>query len=219
MNNPNSKELVNQLRKLADSLEDDHLDRVASQFECDGEVLRQFSWDLNEAAGGQWNLWVQSSPATPNGEKAVRLLEQCKKATGVEMHAGERWLREDLSSSHFYLGSGSLGFHYCDPSQLHEILSKFGPFNICNIEDATSEMRMAREACDQASAKWDPLLDTLGVEREYNAEELRAQLREARGLLRTYMILDDGAYERYIAGEHWRTLIELDKKFDKKDKE
>lgn len=212
MNNPN--ELVKQLREAADSIEDDHLNSVASQFECDGEVLRQFSWYLNEAAGGQWNLLVRSSSATPNGEKAVRLLEQCKKATAAEIHAGSGWLREALPSSHFYLrgGGASLGFHYCDPSELHEILSKFGPFNICNIEDAASDMQRQRDARNRGSKKWDGLLDILGAEREHNVEELRAQLREARGLLREYMILDDGRYERYVASEGWRTLIELDKK-------
>ncbi len=204
MNNP--YELAEQLRKAADSIEWQHVEKVASQFECDAGVLRQFEWILKKSFVSSppvtWHLWAE----TPKGEKANKLFEQCREATTLELNAFESRMRDEASPRVKVAPPREvLGFYNCLNSELYEILAKFGPLEITNIKEAVSVMQSKRDACDE----WDELLVILGAkQRLYSDEALRAQLREARGLLRDYM--EEDVYERYIKREFWRTLLKGD---------
>ncbi len=157
----NPYELAEQLRKAADGIEKEHAAKLASEFKCDAEVLRQFEWTLEVAVavGSILAMWNLSSK--PKGEKANKLVDQFEKATPSEIEAFN-WRMHNKGCPQFWVMSGPT-FLSCSPSELYNILDKFGPLDITNLEEVAPLLQEQRNEYERRYANCNDLLTILGV--------------------------------------------------------
>jgi hypothetical protein len=158
MDNP--YELAKQLREVADSIEKEHSAKLASQFECDAEVLREFEWTLVKGSS-RWSL-----RSNPKGEKAQKLIDQLKKATQDLINTFDCRM-QDKFSRHFWVSSGfsefGPGFFDCPLFELCDILDKLGPLVITNLEEVAPILQKERDKYESWRAGCNNLLTILGL--------------------------------------------------------